>query len=269
MLAGKRILLTGAAGGLGHALAEGLAIKGAKLALVDKNAEGLHHLCTKIAQLGGSAHPIVNDFTSENAIQTVVNEATQQLGAIDILINSAGILDFTYFEAQNPARIQQIMAVNSILPMQLTRAVLPSFSAKNAGHIVNIGSIFGSIGFPHYAVYSASKFALRGFSQALSRELIDTDIKVSYIAPRAIKTPINNEASAQMMAATNTAMDEPIAVARQIIEAIEKQKQTHYIGQPESLFAWLNGFLPCVVSMGLTKPTKIARQFLNKTSSPN
>lgn len=264
MLANKHIILTGAAGGLGQALAMALAVKGAKLALVDRNAQGLHALCTKISQLGGSAYPIVNDFSHDDAVVAVINEALQKTGDIDILINSAGILDFTYFAEQNPQRITQIMAVNSILPMQLCREILPTFKQKNAGHIVNIGSIFGSIGFPHYAVYSASKFALRGFSQALRRELFDSPIKVSYIAPRAIKTPINNEASAQMMAATNTAMDDPYAVANEIISAIEKQKAEHFIGQPESLFAWLNGFLPNLVSMGLKTPSIVARQYLKK-----
>lgn len=265
MLTGKRIVLTGAAGGLGQALALGLAAKGAQLALVDRNAEGLHQLCTQVSQAGTKASPIVNDFSHVNAIDEVVAQAKQQLEQIDILINSAGILDFTYFSEQNPDRIQQIMMVNSVVPMQLTRAVLPEMQKRNAGHIVNIGSIFGSIGFPHYAVYSASKFALRGFSQALRRELLGSAIKVSYIAPRAIKTPINNALSAQVMAATKTAMDDPQAVAAVIIKAIEQQKAETYIGQPESLFAWLNGVLPSLVSKGLEAPTKIARQFLSKS----
>lgn len=261
-LQAKRILLTGAAGGLGQEIALQLAEQGATLALVDRNAEGLNQLCAQIIQSGGKATSIVNDFSAENAAEVVIAEAMQQLGSIDILINSAGLLDFTAFATQSPARISQIMTVNAIVPMQLTRALLPSLIQKNAGHIVNIGSIFGSIGFPHYASYSASKFALRGFSQALRRELFDSNIKVTYIAPRAIKTPINNAASSQMMQATNTNMDEPKVVAAEIIAAIIKQKDEHYIGQPESLFAWLNGLLPSLVSNGLKKPTLIARQYL-------
>jgi short-subunit dehydrogenase len=261
-LNGKRIVLTGAAGGLGQQLALQLAQHGAKLALVDRNAEGLDALCTKIKRAEGFAYPIVNDFQSENAAEHVILEALKVLKSVDVLINAAGLLDFTKFSEQNPARIAQIMYVNTIVPMMLTRALLPKLLAQNAGHIVNIGSIFGSIGFPHYASYSASKFALRGFSQALRRELFDSQIKVTYIAPRAIKTPINNEASAQMMLATKTAMDDPAKVATAIIKAIALEKSEHFIGQPESLFAWLNGFMPSLVNMGLKTPTKIARQFL-------
>lgn len=258
----KNILLTGAAGGLGQATALQLAAEGANLALLDRNADGLNQLCDQIKQTNGQAIAIINDFSDENAAEDVISDAIKKLGRIDILINSAGVLDFTQFATQNPARINQIMYVNAIVPMQLTRALLPSLIAKNAGHIVNIGSIFGSIGFPHYASYCASKFALRGFSQALRRELFDTNIKVTYIAPRAIKTPINNAASSQMMAATNTAMDEPKVVAAEIVNAIIQQKNEHFIGQPESFFAWLNGIFPSLVSNGLKKPTLIARQFL-------
>ncbi len=266
----KNILLTGAAGGLGQEIALQLAAEGANLALLDRNADGLNQLCDQIKQTNGQTNAIIvaiiNDFSDENAAETVMNEAIKKLGSVDILINSAGVLDFTQFASQSPARINQIMYVNAIVPMQLTRALLPSLLAKNAGHIVNIGSIFGSIGFPHYASYSASKFALRGFSQALRRELFDSNIKVTYIAPRAIKTPINNAASSQMMAATNTAMDEPNVVAAEIVHAIIQQKNEHFIGQPESFFAWMNGIFPNLVSNGLKKPTLIARQFLKKAS---
>jgi len=181
---------------------------------------------------------------------------------VDILINSAGVLDFTLLQEQDATRIVQMMHINAVVPLQLTRALLPKLLTQNGGQIVNIGSIFGSIGFPHYATYSASKFAVHGFSQALRRELLDTDITVTYVAPRAIKTPMNDEVAAKMLAATKTAMDEPHVVVAEIIKAIEADKQEHYIGQPESFFAWLNGFLPSVVSMGLKKPTRIARKFI-------
>jgi short-subunit dehydrogenase len=258
MLLDKKILITGAAGGLGQEIARQLAMQGAQLVLLDRNEAQLMQLRQEINQSGGQAISIVNDFSAENAAETIMQHA----GDIDVLINSAGVLDFTYFAQQNPTRISQIMYVNAIVPMLLTRAALPQMMARNHGQIVNIGSIFGSIGFPHYASYSASKFALRGFSQALRRELFDSEIKVTYIAPRAIKTPINNDTSTKMMRETKTAMDDPKTVAAEIIQAILKQKDEHYIGQPESLFAWLNGVFPKIVGGGLKKPTLIARKFL-------
>ncbi|ADI30277.1 SDR family oxidoreductase [Methylotenera versatilis] len=263
---GKNIILTGAAGGIGQPLAFALSRRGARLALVDRDQLHVNHLCEKINQLGGIAFPILTDFKtseiSENPSRDVVNEAMRLLGGVDVLINSAGILDFTLFEQQDPVRIEQMMHINAVVPIQLAHAILPQFFKQNSGQIVNIGSIFGSIGFPHYATYSASKFAVRGFSQALRRELIYNNITVTYIAPRAIKTSMNGEVASKMLLATKTAIDEPKVVVEEIIKAIEADKQEYYIGQPESFFAWLNGFLPSLVAMGLKKPTRIARQFI-------
>jgi short-subunit dehydrogenase len=264
-LNGKRVLLTGAAGGIGYPLALALAAKGAKLVLVDRDAARLQSLCQEINQAGGSAIKIIENFQQAKAAQNVVDAAIEHLGAIDILINSAGVLDFILFETQSAERIGQMMHINATVPIQLTRAVLPGFLACNSGQVVNVGSIFGSIGFPHYATYSASKFAVHGFSQALRRELQGSNIVVTYIAPRAVKTPMNNEAASQMLTATKTAMDDPQDVVAQIITTIEQEKQEHYIGQPESFFAWLNGFLPCAVNMGLKKQVKIARQYVTKS----
>jgi len=263
-LNGKRILLTGAAGGIGQPLALALANKGAKLALVDRDHARIMTLCHKIKQLGGVAAAIVTDFQPTETIpspaQYVVDEAMKHLEEVDILINSAGILDFTLFEEQNLERITQMMHINATVPIQLTRVLLPSLLTRNTGQIVNIGSIFGSIGFPHYATYSASKFAIHGFSQALRRELADSNIVVTYVAPRAVKTPMNDQA-ASMLEATKTEMDDPQVVVAQIIKAIEADKDEHYIGQPESFFAWLNGFLPSIVNIGLKKQARIARHF--------
>ena len=264
-LSGKHVLLTGATGGVGHPLALALAHMGAKLVLVGRDQTRLEKLCNEINQLGGTATAIATDFQATESIpdpeKYVVNQAIRHLGTIDILINNAGVLDFTLFEEQSSSRIAQMMHINAIVPMQLARALLPSLLACNRGQIVNVGSIFGSIGFPHYAVYSASKFALRGFSQALRRELVDSDIAVTYIAPRAIKTSMNDQA-VSMLAATQTNMDEPQVVVAQIIKAIEAEKHEHYIGQPESFFAWLNGFFPGAVNIGLKKQVRSARQFV-------
>jgi short-subunit dehydrogenase len=265
-LTGQSVLLTGAAGGVGQLLALALSQQGAELALVDRNTDRISTLCNQINQSGGVAYPIVTDFESTEVqtdpAQNVVDQAMRLMGKIDILIINAGILDFIQFSDQQPSRIKQMMHINATIPMLLTRAILPHFAQKNHGHLVNIGSVFGAIGFPHYAAYSASKFAMHGFSQAIRRELTDTNIKVTYIAPRAIKTPMNNDLAKQVMIATKTNMDEPEVVVAEIMKAIKAGKAEYVIGQPESFFTWLNGFLPSLVSAGLKKNTQIARQFL-------
>jgi short-subunit dehydrogenase len=265
---GKNIILTGASGGIGQLLAKALAEQGAKLILVDRDLSRIVNMCQQIHRNGGISFPVTTNFEPTEAIlnpaKYVIDQAKARLGQIDMLINNAGILDFTYFDAQSPNRIQQMMHINATVPMLLANALLPNFIKKDYGHIVNIGSVFGFIGFPHYAAYSASKFALRGFSQALQRELTGTQIKVSYIAPRAIKTNMNNESAWQMMKATKTNMDEPEVVVAQILDAILKEKTEFTIGRPESIFAKINGFSPNLVSKGLKKQTKIAQQFLTR-----
>ncbi|ROH88289.1 SDR family oxidoreductase [Pseudomethylobacillus aquaticus] len=263
----QHILLTGATGGIGRELALLLAAQGARLALVchDRSAlQALQHEVDAAAApvSGAQAVTIVADFRHVHAAQGVADAALQQLGHVDMLINNAGILDFTAYEQQSPARISDIMQVNVTTPMLLTRALLPQMLHQQRGHIVNIGSMYGSIGFPYYASYSASKFAMRGFSQALRRELADGPLDVSYVAPRAVRTRINDSRAAAMMQATGTTQDAPHWVAQRILQAVLARQEECYLGQPESLFAWLNGVLPKLVSQGLRKQARIARHYV-------
>lgn len=265
-LANKRILLTGATGGVGYLLAKSLADKGAVVALVGRNVNKLKSLKAEIEQNGGKADVIEADLSIAGTPQMVANSAQQQLGTIDILINNAGILDFIAFEDQSDARIAEIIHTNVTSLIQLTRFVLPIFQHQNSGHFLFVGSIFGSLGFPHFATYCASKFAVHGFSQSLRRELIDTSIGVTYIAPRSIKTPMNDASTTAMNKKTGIKMDTPDRVVEIIVRGLEQEKQEVFIGQPQSFFAWLNGVAPKLVNIGLKKQTGLARPFLNKRS---
>lgn len=268
-LSDKRIILTGAGGGIGYRLALLLAKKGARLALVERNAPRLAEICEQINQSGGTATAIAIDLTSEGAADQVVASALQALGGLDIVINNAGLMDFTLYERQAPERIDQVINVNVIAPMLLVRAALPHLLAQNSGRIVNIGSAFGSIGFAHFATYCASKFAMRGFSEALRRELVDSKVGVSYVSPRAAKTPLNDEVTTQMLIETRTNMDEPDYVAEQIVLAVEREAAEYFIGQPESFFARLNGMFPRLVDSGLLKNTRIARKYAQSIKPKN
>lgn len=148
--------------------------------------------------------------------------------------------------------------------IQLTRALLPDFLLANKGRFVFIGSIFGSLGFPHFATYCATKFAVHGFSQALRRELVDTNIGITYVAPRGIATPMNAPNIDAMWKKSGNAVDSAEDVVRRIVQALEAEKQELFIGQPQSFFAWLNGMFPRVVNIGLQKQTALARAFLIK-----
>jgi short-subunit dehydrogenase len=263
-LSGKRILLTGATGGIGELIALNLAKKGAILALVGRNHAKLTALQANIHAGGGKAHIIHADLNETGTSQKVAAQAKQQLDEIDILINNAGVLDFIELQDQSDDRIAGMINTNVTALIQLTRAVLPNFQNKNQGHFVFIGSVFGSLGFPHFATYCATKFAVHGFSQALRRELVDTKIGVTYIAPRGIKTPMNDANTVAMWAKTGNKMDDAETVASIVVNALEKEKQEVFIGQPQAFFAWLNGVLPKAVNLGLKKQTALAAPFLKK-----
>jgi short-subunit dehydrogenase len=262
-LQSQRILLTGAAGGIGGELAKLLAHKGASIVLLDHDASGLSRLLQEIKSKGATdVHLLAHDLSDPAKIAAAIKQASHMLGGLDMLINNAGLLDFAAYTTQSAERIALTLQVNTLAPMLLTHAVLPQFKAQGKGTVVNIGSTFGTIGFPHYATYSASKFALRGFSEALRRELLTTNIGVIYIAPRATSTKINTSASVDMMQAQGTKIDSAELVAGKIVQAIELQKTETYIGQPEGFFARLNALLPRLVDLALKKQTINAKSYL-------
>jgi len=257
----QRIILTGGAGGMGKLLAKSLSERGARLVLVDINQEALDSVCDEINAAGGQAHGIVADLSTREGCDAVVSGAIKANGGIDTLINLAGLMSFRAFEDEPPEHLETLIRVNLVAPMMLTREVLPHLLAEESGHIVNVGSIFGSIAFAYFASYSASKFGLRGFSEALRRELADTGVDVTFIAPRAVRTPINTGPIMRMNEATGTNMDDPEDVVRSIVAAIEGRRKDVYLGWPESLFVRINAILPRIVDKALAAQNRIARRF--------
>jgi len=196
--------------------------------------------------------------------RTTRSETLQRFGAVDILINAAGINPFGVYAQQDEVMIRKTMEINAIGPMLLSRAVLPSMLEQGGGQIVNIGSTFGSIGFAWFSAYSASKFALRGFSQSLRRELADSGIEVTYIAPRAVRTAINSKQVYDMAEAVKMHMDEPDAVAEQIIRHIRRRGKECYLGFPESFFVRVNAILPGLVDRAVRRQNREARRYAEK-----
>lgn len=258
----QRIILTGASGGIGSHIALELAAHGARLALVGRRIEALVELTKKIeATTGVNAEPIAADLSSHDGREVMLSEAHSRLGGVDILINNAGVVDFHDFSEQDPAMIERIFQTNLMAPILLTRALLPSLLNQGHGRIVNVGSTFGTIGFAYFAAYSGSKFALRGFSQALRRELDGSGIKVGYYAPRAVKTAANSEAVYRMADAIKMNMDPPEAVAGFIVQSLLKEKDEAYFGWPEKFFARVNAILPGLVDGALRKQNRIMGTF--------
>ncbi|NII54067.1 SDR family oxidoreductase [Luteibacter sp. SG786] len=252
-LRSQRILLTGAAGGIGRELAEALAAKGARLGLLGRTDASVASLDHLVATQRLDAVVIQADLTDASARRAAVRRMVQAYGGLDVLINLAGVLDFRFFDEVDAGAITRALQVNVEAPMQMAREVLPAMLGRGSGRIVNVGSTFGSIGYPGFTAYSASKFALRGFSQALRRELHGTGVGVTYVAPRAVRTAFNPPAVHLMAERKLMHMDEPSWVATRIVRAIEQERNEAYLGFPESLFARLNGVFPALVDSALKK----------------
>jgi len=260
-LAGQRIILTGATGGIGAELSQLLYEQGCQIGLVGRSQEKLEVLSKRLINCANCSL-IAADISTSDGRQKIIDEMEKNFGGYDMLINTAGIMDFTSFLDQTDERIEAVLKTNIIAPMQLCKKVLPSMLKQGRGHIVNIGSTFGSIGFAWFTSYSSSKFALRGFSQALRRELAETPIKISYIAPRAVKTSLNSCAVYNMAKEIKMNMDEPDKVAKEIIQAIIKESKEKYIGFPESLFVRINAIFPAIVDMATRSQNLIAKKYI-------
>ena len=256
-LRSERIVITGAAGGIGTELTRTLAARGARLCLLVRQPGSL----SKLAIVDGSPLALACDVTQAEQRQMAVETLRRRWGGADILINLAGIMDFRRFDEQDPETIARIVDVNLLAPLLMTRALLPGMIDRGHGRIVNVGSMFGSIGFPCFASYSATKFALRGYSQALRRELAGTGVGVSYVSPRAVKTAFNPPVVHEMASRGIMRMDEPARVAQAIVRAIEKGRKEVYVGFPESLFARINALFPGLVDRGLAKQTPVLSSY--------
>lgn len=256
------VVLTGSTGGLGTTLALALATQGAVVGLVGRDPVKLHALQKRIAAQGGKSHIVVADLSQPNMAGQILKQSLREMGHVDLLINNAGVIEFTEFVQQSEVNIDNMVHTNVTSTLLLSRAFVEYFQQRGRGHLAFVGSIFGSLGFPHFATYCASKFAVHGFSQALRRELVDSNIGITYIAPRAIATPMNDARTTAMWQAAGQAVDDPQVVADKIVAALAKDQQELFIGQPQSFFAWLNGLAPRLVNLGLKQQAGLARKFL-------
>ncbi|PCI17767.1 MAG: short chain dehydrogenase [Piscirickettsiaceae bacterium] len=260
---GNVIVLTGASGGIGSAIAEQLSANGAMLVLVGRNAEKLELLNSNL----GSKHIVVKaDITTAEGQRAVVEACQGIQQGISVLINNAGIGQFDLFEEMSQEFIGQIIHTNLTSTILLTHALLPLLHHQQKAQVINIGSTFGSIGYPGYSVYSASKFGIKGFTESLRRELMDSNIKVQYFAPRATKTAINNSHVGAMNKELGTKMDDPKEVAEQFVSFLKTDNRNHFVGWPEKLFVRVNGLLPGVVESSIVKQLPKIKEYLKKSS---
>ena len=254
-----RAVLTGASGGIGAAIARVLAPHCALLILVGRQRPALEALA---AQLGRCDIQIVcGDLCDAHTLSAIAATARAS-GGLDLLVNNAGVSSFHAFETQDPAAIRAQVETNLLAPMLLTRELLPLLGQAPSAQVVNVGSVFGSLGFPGFAAYGAAKAGLAGFSQALRRELADTRIAVRHFSPRATRTAINSEAVNGMNRELRTAEDAPDTVAAAFMAFLSGTAATHTIGTAERFFVLVNKILPGIPDKAIRKQLLQIRKYL-------
>ena len=254
-----RAILTGASGGIGAAIARAIAPDCAALLLVGRDRVRLEEVREAVQRPGLYCRVVACDLATPEGRAAIASAAADIPHGPNLLINNAGTGEFAWFADQDDESIARILGINTLAPMLLTRRVLPLLQRQRAATVVNVGSIFGYLGYPGCATYSASKFALRGFSEALRRELADGPVRVVYFAPRATRTPLNGAAINALNEQLGTAMDPPERVAEALMRVLKRPVRERLLGMPERLFARLNQILPALVDNGLRKQLDIIR----------
>jgi NAD(P)-dependent dehydrogenase (short-subunit alcohol dehydrogenase family) len=229
-------VVTGAASGIGRALALALAAEGMTLALADRDEKGLHETVLLVARGGGTASPHVLDVSDESAVNAFAQDVLREHGRVTLLVNNAGVSVFGTVQELATDEIAWLMNTNFWGVVYGTKAFLPALLAQPEACIVNMSSVFGLWGPPGQSAYAASKFAVRGFTESLRGELIDTNVHVLTVHPGGIRTSIAR--SARIARAADPALAEkrtkrfeeqllttpPETLATAIVDGIKKNR---------------------------------------------
>ncbi len=183
----KLALITGAASGIGRAVAMELASLGTKLLLVDRDSVGLNALAEILQQQGTTVETKLLDLADLAAVAEFASQLDKE-HSLDLLINNAGVVHFGPTVEMGVAEMERLMAVNLLAPMLLTRALLPQLLQRPEAHLVNVASIYGIVATSRCAAYHASKFGLLGFSESMFVELRGTKVGVSTVCPGFVHT---------------------------------------------------------------------------------
>lgn len=245
-LAGARLLITGASQGIGRALAVQAAQRGAMVLAAARSAELLDELADEVRRQGGTIATVPADVTRGDDRQRLAAAANEHFGGLDILINNAGIGATGHFAECSPERLRRIMEVNFFGVTELTRVCLPLLRRGSRPAVVNISSIAGKRGIPARSEYSASKFAVQGFSEALRAELAKDGIDVLVICPGLTQTNFSKnmlEQKARLQMDHLRGMTAERA-AELTLRAIERGRNETVLTAQGKLLVWVSRFLP-------------------------
>jgi short-subunit dehydrogenase len=262
-LAGSTVVLTGASGGIGAALVHDLVSRGAEVIATGRDAQALERVRSSLpAASRNRLRAVSADLLDATDRARVLAAAREAALPVRTLVHAAGNGTFAAFESTAPEAFDRMLQVNVLAPFALTREFMPLLREQAQASVVAIGSTFGSLAYPGYAAYSASKHALRGLFDALAREYADSGIAFQWLAPRATRTAFNDARVVRMNQELRVAVDTPAAVAARLGEAIDKRTRRLQIGRPERFFVLLHSVFPRLVDLALERQLPVVRSHL-------
>jgi butyryl-CoA dehydrogenase len=253
--AGRVAAITGAASGIGRALAQDLARRGAHLALCDIDEAGLAETVTLCEGHGVKVTSQLVDVADRDAVYVWADQVVADHGKVNLIFNNAGVALSATIEAMSYEDFEWLMNINFWGVIHGTKAFLPHLEASGEGHVVNLSSVFGLLSIPSQSAYNAAKFGVRGFTDALRIELDVSDCNVSSttVHPGGIKTNIarNGRMDPSVAALSGglerahqefdkVAMTAPEKAARQILTAVQKNKRRALIGPDAKLLDFIS-----------------------------
>jgi 3-oxoacyl-[acyl-carrier protein] reductase len=237
----KTALVTGASRGIGRSIALELAQQGATcVILVARNREQLELVAREIEAIGAKAVPIALDLAESTAVDIAMAQAWQKHGPIDLLVNCAGVAYQAPFLEAHRDQIQEELAVNLLGMYRITQPIARRMAAKRQGQIVNVASLMGKLAAPSMATYSASKFAIVGFTQALRQEMALHNVSVSALLPSLTETDMTR----QLQRFRGVISHSPQQVAKTLIRNLNRRSPEVIVGWQGHVMVWMQRYLP-------------------------
>lgn len=256
-LASRQVaVVTGAASGIGEALAHGLAAKGLTLALADIAEEPLARVAATLRAQGATVHTGALDVANRDAVHAFAESTARAVGPAQLVIANAGVATYGTFAEVPEAMFDWVLRINLHGVVHTARAFWPQLTAAPAAHFVAISSVFGLVAPANQSAYATAKFGVRGFTEVLRHETAGTALRVSVVHPGGIRTRIAEHArfdtarfteaerQAKVQQFAQLARTSPTAAAARIVRGIERDEPRILVGPDASVMAWLQRLMP-------------------------
>jgi NAD(P)-dependent dehydrogenase (short-subunit alcohol dehydrogenase family) len=235
------VIITGGGRGIGRATAMEFASEGATVLLAGRRMDALETAAHECRHAGGTAEIAHCDVAKEEDLKSLVGKAIARYGKIDVLVNNAGVVSGGRLDEIPGDDVGRMVGVNIWAPIRLAQLALPHMREAHSGTIVNVSSVAGRMGLPYYATYCASKYAMRGFSEALRREVGPDGVHVMAVYPGPTATDLMENVEVEGLGlAVATAQQ----VAQSLVRGVRWRQPEVFIGIGESIVSKWNDLLP-------------------------